>query len=449
MAGPDAKGELQVHVRLTAVLLAGLVAFAGSEIPTNPEPTEPPRVPFALPAIDRFDDLRPTSPPSAAAAQQEKVNLRTRPLPRPATVRTHTVTGADLDRVSVLVDAYRSAAAAAPESCRLPIALLAAIGQVESGSAGGRVIGSDHRVRPGIFGPLLDGGPFAVIRDTDSGSFDGNSVWDRAVGPMQFIPSTWVWAGVDGDGDGRADPQNVYDAAHSAAGYLCRYGRDLTLQPDLRAAIYSYNQSDEYVAVVLEWMAYFEARGLDAVGSVGFRVGSGGRASELPPLPSTTSTPTPRTTAAAAAPETPETAETPPTTPEPVTTTPSTTTTTATATPTATATATSTTTVTATATATTTTGGPTGTPTTQTPTTTTTTCPTPTATVTVTPTPATTTPTTTPTATTTATTTATPTESPTATPTTCSPTATVTATPGITGSTSTTTATEGPTTSSP
>lgn len=440
MAGPDAKGELQVHMRLTAVLLAGLVAFAGSEIPTSPEPTELPRAPFAQPAIDRFDDLRPTSPPSAAAAQQEKVNLRTRPLPRPETVRTHAVTRVDLDRVSVLVDAYRSAAAAAPESCRLPIALLAAIGQVESGSAGGRVIGSDHRVRPGIFGPLLDGGPFAVIRDTDTGSFDGNSVWDRAVGPMQFIPSTWVWAGVDGDGDGRADPQNVYDAAHSAAGYLCRYGRDLTLQPDLRAAIYSYNQSDEYVAVVLEWMSYFQARGLDAVGSVGFRVGSGGRASELPPLPSTTSTPTPRTTAAAATPETPETAETPPATPEPVTTTPSTTTTTATATPTATAT------TTVTATATTTTGTPTGTPTTETPTTTpttSTTCPTPTDTVTVTPTPTTTTPTTD------TTTTATPTESPTATPTTCSPTATVTATPGITGSTSTTTATEGPTTSSP
>lgn len=419
-----------MHIRLTAVLLAGLVAFAGSELPAPSEPTEPPSSPYALPAIDRFDDLRPTVPPSATTTQRERVTLTTRPIPRPASRSEHAVTRADLDRAGLLVAAYRSAAAAAPESCNLPVALLAAIGQIESGSAGGRQIGRDHVVRPGIFGPLLDGGPFAVIRDTDGGAYDGDRDWDRAVGPLQFIPSTWAWAGVDGDSDGRADPQNVYDAAHSAAGYLCRYGRDLSHPGDLRAAIWSYNQSTDYVIAVLEWLAYFEGKGLEAVGSVDFEVGSGGRASELPAVESGTITTTePDPTTAATTPPTTSTT----TTPEPVTTTPSST---ATATPTTSA-----------PTTTTATTGTTGTPTTTTatPTTSTTTgCPSPTVTVTVTP---------TPTTTTTTTTTATPTTTtPTTTPTTCPSTVTVTPTAGAATATTTTAATaatEGSSTSTP
>lgn len=45
---------------------------------------------------------------------------------------------------------------------------------------------------------------------------------------MQFIPSTWSnggpdgtgW-GADGNGDGKKDPHNVFDAALAAGGYLC------------------------------------------------------------------------------------------------------------------------------------------------------------------------------------------------------------------------------------
>ena len=290
-----------MHYRLTAVLVAGLVAFAGSESQASlPEPTAPRVVARAVPATSSFDDL-PLAGPTTTAIERQRVSITTRSLPRLATKPAHPVTRADLDRAGVLADAYRSAAAAAPKSCNLPVALLAAIGQIESGSAGGREIGSDHLVRPGIFGPLLDGGPFAVIRDTDGGRHDGDSEWDRAVGPMQFIPSTWATSGVDGDGDKKADPQNVYDAAHSAAGYLCNHGRDLSKQSDLRAAIWAYNQSTEYVAAVLEWLGYFKGKGLEAIGSVGFKVGSGGRASELKPVAATktaSKTSKPRTTAA-------------------------------------------------------------------------------------------------------------------------------------------------------
>ncbi|MCU1516447.1 MAG: murein transglycosylase [Pseudarthrobacter sp.] len=67
---------------------------------------------------------------------------------------------------------------------------------------------------------------------------------------MQFIPSTWQLAGRDGNGDGTADPFNIDDAALSAAGYLCAHGRDLTTAGGWAQAIYSYNQSDSYVAQV-------------------------------------------------------------------------------------------------------------------------------------------------------------------------------------------------------
>ena len=74
----------------------------------------------------------------------------------------------------VLAAAYRKAVSKAPRGCHLRAEHLAAIGQVESGSIGGRSVTSGHRVTPAIYGPLLDGGPFAVVRDSDGGSYDGD-----------------------------------------------------------------------------------------------------------------------------------------------------------------------------------------------------------------------------------------------------------------------------------
>ena len=187
----------------------------------------------------------------------------------------------------MLAAAYRKAVSGAASGCHLQTAHLAAIGQVESGSIGGRSVTADHRVSPAIYGPLLDGGPFAVVRDSDDGAYDGASDFDRAMGPLQFLPGTWSWAGRDGDGDGRRDPQNVFDAASATADYLCRDGRNLARTGDLRAAVLSYNQSDAYHAAVVDWVSYFQRHGLAALTTVAFRVGSGGRASDLevPPEP--------------------------------------------------------------------------------------------------------------------------------------------------------------------
>src|SRR3712207_6168656 len=67
-----------------------------------------------------------------------------------------------------------------------------------------------------------------------------------AMGPMQFLPSTWAASGVDGNGDGRANIMDPEDAIPAAAGYLKEGGAPR----DWYAALYSYNHADWYVKKV-------------------------------------------------------------------------------------------------------------------------------------------------------------------------------------------------------
>lgn len=107
--------------------------------------------------------------------------------------------------------AARSAAATCPG---LPSAVLVAIGQVESSL--------------------------------------GRQPWTSpagAVGPMQFLPSTWAAYGADGDGDGLTDVMNPVDAVHGAARLLCANGGG---DPErLASALWNYNHSDDYVRQVI------------------------------------------------------------------------------------------------------------------------------------------------------------------------------------------------------
>ncbi|MGW7208009.1 lytic transglycosylase domain-containing protein [Streptomyces sp. NPDC054837] len=161
---------------------------------------------------------------------------------------------------ATVLDAYKRAASSLQSSkpgCNLPWQLLAAIGKVESGQARGGRVDADGNTIGRILGPKLNGVGFAHISDTDGGAYDGDSVYDRAVGPMQFIPSTWEWAGRDGNDDGKKDPNNIYDAALAAGHYLCRFGWDLSTQSDLNSAILSYNNSQDYLNTVLSWLEYY------------------------------------------------------------------------------------------------------------------------------------------------------------------------------------------------
>jgi len=160
------------------------------------------------------------------------------------------------DLPQAAMDAYKRAAATmagTDPSCQLPWTLLAGIGRVESdhGRYGGSVLSTDGVSRPAIIGVALNGkGPVAAIRDSDDGRMDKDKVWDRAVGPMQFIPTTWAYAGRDGDGDGKKNPHDLDDAALAAAGYLCSGYGSMLDDASAKAAIFRYNPSDYYVALV-------------------------------------------------------------------------------------------------------------------------------------------------------------------------------------------------------
>lgn len=171
---------------------------------------------------------------------------------------------------SAAIRAYGNAELVAAQSwpeCHLSWGTLAGLGFVETrhGTYSGhlfdnRSIDAAGNVLPPIIGVPLDGSPgFAEVKDTDSGELDGDSQFDRAVGPMQFIPESWKRYGRDANGDGVADPNNIDDAALAAANLLCD-GRDLATADGWTNAIYSYNMSHDYLVKVRNAAASYALR---------------------------------------------------------------------------------------------------------------------------------------------------------------------------------------------
>ncbi len=167
----------------------------------------------------------------------------------------------------VALHAYWRAAQLAP--CPMPWWLVAGVGRVEShhGTAFGSTVTANGDTTVHIIGIPLDGRPGTIaVGDSDGGRLDGDPTWDRAVGPMQFLPGTWATLGRDGNGDGTADPHNLYDAAAAAAGLLCLAGADLTTEAGQRAGLLRYNRSVPYGSKVLaEGRAYRDGLELDDV----------------------------------------------------------------------------------------------------------------------------------------------------------------------------------------
>ncbi len=160
---------------------------------------------------------------------------------------------------AMALSAYRKAEqtmATADPGCGVSWNLLAGIGRIESSHAnGGATDARGTAVRP-IYGPALDGtlpGNEIIVQS----NVGGRATYARALGPMQFLPGTWSRYASDGDGDGRADPQNVFDASLSAARYLCSGGLNLRNQAQVLTAILRYNNSMAYAQNVLGWAAAY------------------------------------------------------------------------------------------------------------------------------------------------------------------------------------------------
>ncbi len=159
---------------------------------------------------------------------------------------------------------------AADKSCNIPWELIAAIGRVESdhGRYGGNTLSKEGVSKPGIYGISLNGkNGTQAINDTDGGQLDNDTVYDRAVGPMQFIPSTWQVVKVDADGDSKRNPQDMDDAALATAVYLCSGKDNLSNRKGQEAAVFRYNHSQDYVNLVLRIMEAYSSGDYTAVPS--------------------------------------------------------------------------------------------------------------------------------------------------------------------------------------
>src|SRR4051794_480292 len=185
-----------------------------------------------------------------------------------------TVAGASTSGIpSAALSAYQRAAQiidAADTTCNIPWELIAAIGRVESnhGQYAGNTLNTEGVSVPGIFGPTLDGkNGTQAIMDTDGGQLDKDPVYDRAVGPMQFIPSTWSSVKVDADGDGQRNPQDIDDASLASAVYLCSGTDDLSSRAGQQAAVFRYNHSQQYVDLVLRIMEAYSQGDYTAIPS--------------------------------------------------------------------------------------------------------------------------------------------------------------------------------------
>lgn len=226
--------------------------------------------------IDRLNEQITTSSKNSAAAavrievESARANRLRSEIPgRVQALRdarlTAKVVGTDLPLVAL--DAYvRAEAKMSVEKprCGLDWSMVAALARIESyhGTIYGASIGTTGRTTKLIIGIALDGtNNTARIPDTDNGVLDGDTELDRAVGPLQFIPSTWALFRRDANGDGNADPHNIYDAALATASYLCDNGRRMNTTSGMRSGYLAYNQSMAYVNTAIANVAEYQALG--------------------------------------------------------------------------------------------------------------------------------------------------------------------------------------------
>jgi len=226
---------------------------AGQESPAGPGIGDPASSATAVPTTvpSAGPDVGTSALPSAGASSGAPVGVAgARPADALRGWAQQMATKVDIPVIALQAYGYAELVLAeTTPACHLSWTTLAAIGQVESnhGSANNATLYPDGRALPPIIGPALDGtGGRAPVTDTDDGALDNDTTWDRAVGPMQFIPSTWRAQAIDADNDTIRDPNDIDDAALAAANYLCANGRDLATPAGWWSAIEAYNRPESY-----------------------------------------------------------------------------------------------------------------------------------------------------------------------------------------------------------
>jgi len=251
--------------------------------------------------------------PGHAAIQQIAVDGTLPGAPTPLPLPAYELPDGPLGIPATALAAYKNAAdilGRELSACHIDWALIASIGRIESNHARGGYVDAAGTTREPILGPQLNGqGGFAAIPDTDQGVLDTDPVWDRAVGPTQFIPATWKAYASDGNGDGKSDPNNIFDAALATGRYLCSGGFDLADPDQLRGAIHRYNNSDTYVNTVILWAEAYR-NGIMQVPDSTVPIGAP-NAAAAPPPPSVPPPPVPTTTVSAPPPTSPSTPTSP------------------------------------------------------------------------------------------------------------------------------------------
>ncbi|MGI5247041.1 lytic murein transglycosylase [Dactylosporangium sp. CA-139066] len=241
--------------------LAGAAGFAGGKLPSarQADPTgtaAPPTGTNGPPATGAPATGEAPQPadPSATAPYSPPPGTKTRPADVYGAWAATRAVRLDIPVVALQAYGYAEAITArTTPRCHLTWTTLAGIGKIESdhGRTNNSVLQDDGRSVPPIVGPPLDGqNGRQAVPDTDQGTLDTDKTWDRAVGPMQFLPSTWRQYGVDADNDGVIDINDIDDAALTAAAYLCANDRDLSTLEGWNQAIHSYNVPEEYRAAV-------------------------------------------------------------------------------------------------------------------------------------------------------------------------------------------------------
>ncbi|AQA23624.1 transglycosylase SLT domain protein [Rhodococcus sp. MTM3W5.2] len=246
-------------VALAGLVPAGLVVGTTASASPRSRSRSPPS-PHRSPTFPPPRSPRPSPPPwrrpprmspRSSRPPRARTRARARPLP-----------DGPLGIPGINFAAYQSAEKLLAKDlpgCGITWMQIAGIGMVESHHANGGQAHDNGDVFEPVIGLPLNGSlpGQAVIMDTDGGALDGDTVYDRAVGPTQFIPTTWAQFGADGNGDGKIDPQNLFDSAAATGKYLCDRGTNMRDIGSATMAIHRYNNSMAYVANVTAWaLAY-------------------------------------------------------------------------------------------------------------------------------------------------------------------------------------------------